>query len=154
MTDRAMLKSKKASLPPSVGEGERVILFDAVCKLCSAWSNFIIKHDKQNRFKLCSVQSGAGQAILSHFDLPTKRLETMLLVKENQALIKSEAFFAIVAELGWPWRLLGVFRIVPLTVRDCLYDRIALNRYKLFGKYDYCRIPSPDHNERYLGDQQ
>jgi predicted DCC family thiol-disulfide oxidoreductase YuxK len=138
------------SLPPYIQQHDSVILFDGVCKLCNAWSNFIITYDVGKKFKLASVQSDEGKAILRHFGYPTDFYETMLVVEGNVCFEKSDAFFAVIKKLNYPWKLLTVFKIMPLPVRNWLYDRIALNRYQLFGKYDYCSLPTPDHDERYL----
>jgi predicted DCC family thiol-disulfide oxidoreductase YuxK len=136
---------------PHLQHHENLILFDGVCKLCNAWSNFIIRHDRQRRFRLASVQSPEGQAVLAHFGYPTDRFDTMLVVRHGACLEKSEAFFAVMAELGFPWKALLAFKLIPSRLRNWLYDRIALNRYAIFGKYDYCALPSPDHAGRFLG---
>jgi predicted DCC family thiol-disulfide oxidoreductase YuxK len=141
---------KTETLPPLVGPDDKLILFDGVCKLCNAWSNFIIKYDIDHQFKLASVQSTEGQAILKHFGYPTDFYDTMLVVEGNQSFEKSEAFFAVMRKLRFPWRLIMIFKILPLAIRDWLYLRVALNRYKLFGKYDYCTLPSADHEYRFL----
>ena len=141
------------NLPPNVKQNDRVILFDGVCKLCNAWSNFIIEKDKRRKFKLCSVQSAEGQEILNYFNFPTEYFETMLYVEGNTMYQKSNAFFRIMLLLGMPWKLLNVFKIFPKCLRDWLYDRIALNRYKLFGKYDYCILPTADHKQRYISEE-
>lgn len=138
------------TLPPFIAQDDCVILFDGVCKLCNAWSNFIIAHDAEKKFKLASVQSREGAAILSHFGYSEDVYETMLLVEGERCYEKSEAFFRVVNRLGYPWRLVIIFRVIPLSLRDWLYDRIALNRYSLFGKYQYCSLPTPDHDSRYL----
>ncbi|PCH60505.1 MAG: thiol-disulfide oxidoreductase [SAR86 cluster bacterium] len=138
------------NLPPNIEENEKVILFDGVCKLCNSWCNFIIKNDKNYRVKLCSVQSEQGQKILKYFDFPTEVFESMLYVEGNSVYQKSDAFFKIMALLGRPWSLLSIFKIIPKPIRDFLYDRIALNRYSLFGKYDVCQLPNADHEHRYL----
>lgn len=140
----------KSTLPPYVKQQDSVILFDGVCKLCNAWSNFIIKYDVNKNFKLASVQSDEGQAILTHFGYPTDFYETMLVVEGERCFEKSEAFFAVVRKLNFTWKLLLVFRVMPLFIRDWFYSRIALNRYKIFGKYQYCVLPTPDHEARYL----
>jgi predicted DCC family thiol-disulfide oxidoreductase YuxK len=137
-------------LPPNIGVSDKVILFDGVCKLCNAWSNFIIKHDRQRVFKLCCVQSKEGKQILLHFGLPSESYETMLYVEGNQSFQKSEAFFQIMIQMGYPWKIVCIFKVIPKPLRDWMYDRIALNRYSLFGKYDYCTLPSPDHKTRFL----
>jgi len=139
-----------ASFPPHVGEYDQVIMFDGVCKLCNGWSRFIIRFDVQKKFKLCSVQSEEGQAILQWFGYPTDYFETMLLVQGNIALEKSDSFLAVVAQLPFPWRLMHIFKWLPKGWRDWCYDRIALNRYKIFGRYDVCMLATPDHATRFL----
>ncbi|MDE3735871.1 putative DCC family thiol-disulfide oxidoreductase YuxK [Metapseudomonas resinovorans] len=136
--------------PPHVRPGERVVLFDGVCKLCNGWAKFLIRHDRARVFKLASVQSVEGQAILRWFGLPTDSFATMLYVEGRELFVRSEAIARIVRQLPAPWPLLGVFRFLPLGVRDWCYDRIALNRYRLFGRHDVCLLPSPDHEGRFL----
>lgn len=127
-----------------------VILFDGVCKLCSAWANFIIEHDTEHRFRLCSVQSAAGQRLLAQHGYPTDTFETMLVSDGERCFEKSAAFFFVMNRLGWPWRGLLVFRLIPRPLRDWLYDRIALNRYRLFGRYELCQLPTADHAGRFV----
>ncbi|OKY25252.1 MULTISPECIES: thiol-disulfide oxidoreductase DCC family protein [Thalassotalea] len=136
--------------PPNIGADDRVILFDGVCKLCNAWCQFIIKYDKQQHFKLCSVQSPEGQQILAHFNLATAHFDTMLYVEDNHYFDKSDAFFHVINKLGFPWRILSVGKIIPKRIRNWLYDRIALNRYALFGQYDTCQLPNSESDHRFL----
>jgi predicted DCC family thiol-disulfide oxidoreductase YuxK len=137
-------------LPPNIQADDCVILFDGVCKLCNAWSNFIIKYDTEQHFKLCSMQSPEGQRILKHFEMPTHHFDTMLYVEGNQYFTKSDACLNMVNKLTFPWRMLYIGKIIPKTIRDWLYNRIALNRYVLFGKYQYCMLPNEDHIHRFL----
>lgn len=136
--------------PPNVDASDCIILFDGVCKLCNGWSQFIIKVDTQQRLKLCSVQSAEGQKILHHFKMPIDHFDTMLFVEGNQFYDKSDAFLKVIHKLGYPWRLLYLFNIIPKGIRNWLYDRIALNRYALFGKYDTCILPSKENENRFL----
>ncbi len=138
------------NLPPCLDKNVNVILFDGVCKLCNGWAKFIIRYDKKQIFKLTSVQSQQGQAILRYFDMPTDEFNTMLLVSNNKSYEKSTAFFKVVKQLPMVFRMLIIFIIIPRPIRDWMYDRIALNRYKLFGKYDQCLLPIPDHENRFL----
>jgi predicted DCC family thiol-disulfide oxidoreductase YuxK len=137
-------------LPPFLGADERVVLFDGVCKLCNGWAKFLIRHDRRRRFKLASVQSVEGQAILQWFGLPTERFDTMAYIEGTKLFVRSSAVLRIAAQLPWPWRGFAVLRCVPRALRDWCYDRIALNRYRLFGRYDQCLLPTPDHAERFL----
>lgn len=140
----------KQGYPPKVSEYDQIILFDAVCKLCNGWSRFIIRVDQHHKFKLCSVQSQEGQAILEWFALPLDNFTTMLLVQGNRAFTKSDSFIQIMKQLPLPFSLLVILKLLPKRMRDWLYDRIALNRYRLFGKYEVCMLPSADHKQRFL----
>ena len=138
--------------PPFIQPGERVVLFDGVCKLCNGWAKFLIRHDAEQRFRLASVQSAEGQELLAWGGLPTERFDTMALIENGQMLLRSDAVLRIVAQLPNPWRWLAWLRFIPRPVRDWCYDRVALNRYRLFGRYDSCLIPNADHARRFLHD--
>ena len=146
-----MQKRKMKPLAPNLQPGDRVILFDGVCRLCSAWVRFLIRFDREHKFKLAAVQSEEGQAILSFFGLPLDEFETMLLVEGNQVYGKSDAFLRVLRQLPFPWPVFTCFRWIPRTLRDWVYDRIARNRYRWFGKYDTCRMPAAAERQRFLG---
>lgn len=138
------------NLPPLIQADDRVVLFDGVCKLCNGWAKFLIRHDSGHSFKLASVQSPEGQAILGWFDLPTDRFDTMAYVEGDRLFVRSEAVLRVVGQLPRPWRLAAALRLLPRPLRDWCYDRIALNRYRLFGRYDSCLLPAADHARRFL----
>lgn len=144
------MQEQEIDLPPGVAPTEHIVLFDGICKLCSAWARFLIRFDHNHRFKLATVQSPEGQAILAWFGLPTDHYETMLLVVGPRCYTKSSAFIRILRKLPFPWSLACVVWIVPRFIRDWVYDRIAFNRYSLFGKYESCLLPTPDHASRFL----
>ena len=129
---------------------DRVVLFDGVCKLCAAWVKFLIRFDRKHRFKLATVQSPEGQAILAWYGFPTDFYQTMLLVEGAEIYTKSAAFLRVMGRLPLPWPLACVAWPIPYFIRDWLYDRIALNRYKLFGRYQVCMVPDMDHDSRFL----
>lgn len=129
-----------------------VILFDGVCKLCNAWSRFLIRFDRKMIFKLASVQSPEGQAILRWHGLPTDTFQTMLLIEGPRAFTRSTAFVRVMARLPFPWFLFAGTWLIPRPIRDWLYDRIARHRYALFGRYDSCMLPDADHHGRFLDD--
>lgn len=143
--------SEPRQLPPHVNANDKVVLFDGVCKLCNGWVRFLIKHDKHQLFKLCTVQSPEGQAILKWFAFPTDTFETMLLIQGNIAFTKSDAFLKVVSQLPQPWRSVSILKIIPRSIRDWCYDRIALNRNRLFGRYEQCMLPSDENRKRFLG---
>lgn len=128
----------------------RIILFDGVCVLCSAWVPFVHQRDPAGRYHFASVQSEAGQALLAWLGLPIDQCDTMVYIESGQAYYRSTAFLKIVRGLAGPWPLLGAGRLVPAFLRDWLYDRIALNRYRLFGKHETCMVPTPELAGRFV----
>lgn len=135
---------------PHLAPGETVVLFDGVCKLCNGWAKFLIRHDRDQRVRLATVQSPEGQALLSWAGLSVEAFDTMAVIRDRQYWVRSDAFFEVVAHLPAPWPALRLLRLIPRGLRDWAYDRIALNRYRLFGKHDVCLLPTPDHQRRFL----
>jgi len=131
-------------------QNKRLILFDGVCKLCHGWSQFVIKHDNERKFTLCSIQSDIGKEILLHFGYDSEQVTTMLYVEHDQCWAFSDAFLAIIRQFSWPWKALYLFAVIPQFIRDPLYRWIATHRYQWFGKYDYCLMPNADHDSRFL----
>jgi len=131
-------------------QNKHVILFDGQCKLCDAWCNFIIKRDKKARFKLCSVQSRKGHAVLNYFHYPTDNMKSMVYVDNEQCFTQSDAVIRVLSQLGWPWRAVLILSLIPKRLRDWGYDRVAFNRYHLFGKFNYCRLPHREDQRHYL----
>jgi predicted DCC family thiol-disulfide oxidoreductase YuxK len=136
--------------PPHLTPHDRVVLFDGVCRLCSGWSRFLLRRDRARRLKLCRVQSPEGQAILAWFGFPTDHYGTMIYIEGGRAHVRTDGILRVLAQLPRPWPWLRVARIVPAPVRDWLYDRVALNRYRLFGRYDACVAPDADVRSRFI----
>jgi predicted DCC family thiol-disulfide oxidoreductase YuxK len=130
---------------------KKIILFDGVCKLCSAWAAFLIKYDKNRVFTLATVQSEEGQAILKHYGYPTDHFDTMILLDQGQLYDQSTAFLKVMKQLPFPWPILYAFHFIPNRLRNWMYDRVALNRYRLFGQHESCVLPDPEHQSRFLG---
>lgn len=130
-----------------------IILFDAKCVLCSAWADFMIKHDPQYQFKLAPVQSNLGQQILRKYQLPTDHFETMVLLEKGQLYTESTAFLRIIQCLDFPYSTLRYTNIIPKLIRDFAYRRIALNRYRLFGKTEQCYMVTSEVQQHFLLDE-
>lgn len=133
--------------PPGV---HPLIIFDGHCVLCSANARFVLRHDRRRRFRLTTAQSDAGRAIQRRFGLDPNALETIIVVRDGRPLTRSDAILAIAAGLGWPWRAVAAFRLVPRFLRDQLYDLVARNRYRWFGRRDICWLPGPAEADRIL----
>jgi predicted DCC family thiol-disulfide oxidoreductase YuxK len=112
--------------------------------------NFIIDHDSKNIFRFASLQSDSGQTLLNKFNLNVESFDSIILVEGDKYYSRSSAVLRIVKNFPGLWKLLYLFVIVPPPLRDLIYDIIAENRYKWFGRKDSCRIPTPDLKEKFL----
>lgn len=129
---------------------KEIIVFDGICNLCNFSVQFIIKRDKNKRFKFVSAQSDIGTAILEKYNFSVENLRTLLLIKEGNVFIKSSAILEIIKTFGGIWSLCSIFSILPEWIRDFMYDLVAKNRYRFFGKRDSCMMPSEDIRSRFL----
>ena len=127
-----------------------VVVFDALCPLCSANARFILRQDRRARFRLASMQGEAGAALYRRFGLDPADPETLILVEGDRLRRDSDAVLAICAALGWPWKLAGLARLVPAFLRDPVYRWIARHRYRLFGRRETCWLPDPALKDRFL----
>lgn len=137
-------------LPPGVSAADRVVLFDGECVMCSAGAQALMRLDRRRRFKLGTVQSPEGKRILAWHGLPTESFDTFVLVEGPRLYVRSAAYVRIVARLDFPWNLAAVIWVIPRPARDWLYDTIARNRFRLFGRRDRCIVLTPDHQARLL----
>lgn len=131
-------------------EAGPIILFDAECVLCSANAQFVLRHDKRARFRLASIQGVAGAALCREHGLDPHDPTSILVVDGARVRYDSDAVLAIYEGLGWPWRLLALFRLIPAFLRDPAYRWVARNRYRLFGKRATCWVAAPEYQNRIL----
>lgn len=128
----------------------KIILFDGVCNLCNSSVNFIIDRDKNNKFKFAALQSDTGQRLLEKFSLNASEFDSVILIDDNKFYTKSTAALKIAKEFPSFWKFLYVLIIIPAPLRNVFYDLVAKNRYRLFGKKDSCRMPTPELKEKFL----
>lgn len=131
-------------------EDKPIILFDGICNFCNAMVNFIIRHDKKNVFRFATLQSQAGKSLLSRHQIDWKANDSFVVIEKDKAYQKSNASLRLYNKLPWYWKWTQVFWIVPKFLRDGVYNIIARNRYKWFGKKEECMIPTPDIKSRFL----
>lgn len=127
-----------------------VILFDGVCNFCNAGINFIIKQDRKKVFRFAALQSEAGQKLLAQYSLPKKEYESFVLIDGGKVYQKSSAGLRVYGKLPWYWKWTQAFWLAPKFIRNAVYDFIARNRYKWFGKKEACMIPTQDVKSRFL----
>ncbi len=127
-----------------------VILFDGVCNLCTGSVLFAIKRDPKELFRFASLQSEFGKSVLQKFNLSSAEMNSVLLLDRGTLYQRSSAALAIARKLNGGWPLLYGFKIIPAFLRDAIYNWIARNRYRWFGKTDACMIPTPELKSRFL----
>lgn len=127
-----------------------LVLYDGTCGLCSRSVQLILRHDRRGRFRFAALQSELGGALLARHGLPADALDTVVLVEDDRAWTKSAAALRIARGMDGPWPLLRALGIVPRPVRDFFYDRLANNRYRIFGRVDACMLPPPEVRARFL----
>lgn len=125
-----------------------LVLFDGVCNFCNGSVNFIIRHDKDDRFRFAPLQSDLGRENIDRFGLDS--LDSIILVEDDRAFAHSTAALRIARGLGFPWSLSYAAIIVPRFLRDFFYKTFAKYRYKLFGRTDACMIPTPEVRAKFL----
>lgn len=131
-------------------QGKKIVLFDGVCNLCNRSVQFIIKRDKKQQFLFASLQGKTGQELLRQFDLPANDLNSFILIDGNNLYKRSTGALRMLKALGGGWQLLYAFIIIPPFIRDAVYNWIARNRYKWYGKREECMIPTPELRKRFL----
>jgi len=127
-----------------------IILFDSECLLCNQSVQFILKHDRNEAFRFASLQSKVGQQLLKKHQFPYQYNESIILIENGKAYIKSTATLRIVKKLNGPWKLLYIFKFIPRRIRNIAYDYIAKNRYNWFGKQNTCMMMSPEIKRRFI----
>ena len=135
---------------PPFPDDRPIIIFDGYCALCSGWANFVLRHDRRSVFRLLRAQSTLGHSLYVHYGLDPDDYETNILIADGRALFKSESSIRMLEGLGWPWKLAAVFRILPRVVRDPMYNLIARNRLRFFGKRATCYLPQKQYADRFL----
>lgn len=128
-----------------------IILFDGVCNFCNSTINFMIDRDKKGIFKFAALQSEPGREILKKHNIFTLTdFDSVILEKDGKLYQKSDAALEIARSMDGLWKLLYGFKILPKFIRDFVYDLVAKNRYRLMGKMDACRLPTPELRARFL----
>jgi predicted DCC family thiol-disulfide oxidoreductase YuxK len=127
-----------------------IILFDGMCNLCTWSVQFIIKRDPVARFRFASLQSPIGQRLLTELGVSSQAIDSFVLIEGRSWHINSDAALRVTRHLSGLWPLLTVLCLLPRSLRDWGYARVASNRYRWFGQPDMCMVPSPAIQDRFL----
>lgn len=141
-----------ASDPRSFATGQSgpVIVFDGVCVLCNGWIGFLLRHDRERRYRFAAMQGSHGRGLLVAHGLDPDDPVSFLLVEGGRAWTDTDAIARVLVGLGGIWRVGASIRWLPRVLRDPLYRLIARNRYRWFGRYEHCLLPTAEQRTRFL----
>ena len=141
--------------PAAGGEGVHLVLYDGVCGLCSRLLQFLLKRDRRAVFTFASLQSAVGRTIVERFGGDPNQLASFHVLanyrgNKPQMFSRSSAVLFVAGELGWPWKMAALMRVLPTSILDHVYDVVARNRYRVFGRNEQCLTPRPEFRGRFV----
>ena len=145
------MKTDGTRLSEAFGVPDGTVLYDGVCVLCSAWFRFVTARDRDARFRFTAIQSRRGRALAVRLGIDPDNPRTNAVILGGRAHVRSDAAIQVLRMLpGWSWA--GLLRVAPRSLRDWIYDGVARNRYRLFGRTETCMIPRSDLARHVLPD--
>ena len=128
----------------------KVILFDGVCNLCNGTVYWVIARDIKNQFHFASLQSPFGKQVLQNFGLADEYMNSIIFLDNNEIYMRSSAVLRILKHLGSFYQTAYVFILIPEFLRNAVYNFIAKNRYRWFGKKETCMVPTPKLKSKFI----
>jgi predicted DCC family thiol-disulfide oxidoreductase YuxK len=144
------MSARGKPLPSGLSLPTKLLVFDGVCVLCSGTVQFILKHEKAPEFSFAPVQSALGQRVLAALGQPLDGNDSFVVTDNGRYYLRTEAAIQIARAMKAPWSWLAVVRVLPRAWGDAAYDWLARRRYRIFGRYDTCRLPDGALMERFL----
>lgn len=131
-------------------QGHPIVLVDGVCHFCQGLTKWIIKRDPEGKYHFASLQSDVAKKLLEQGNLSTDSMDTFVLIEDEKYYTRSTAALRLAKGLKFPYPLLYVLIIVPKFIRNAIYNTVARNRYRWFGKDEACMLPTPEIKDRFL----
>ena len=128
-----------------------VVFFDGVCNLCNGVVQFLILNDTSKTLHYASLQSDAGQAITRSLNMPTEELDSIIFYDGETLYTHDLAVLNMVPYLPWYYQFIRIGWVLPRFVRKALYNWVAKNRYRMFGKTNECMLPRPEWKPLFIG---
>lgn len=143
-------EEKNLSVSPNIPAGKFLVVFDGVCNLCNGFVNFLIRHDQRDRLLFAMLPS--TEKLFSQSEMRNKILaaDSVALIADGKIYFRSTAVLKLLRKLGGGWKIFYVLMIIPKPIRDWVYDGVARNRYRCFGKRDVCRVPEEGVKKKFI----
>lgn len=135
-------------MPPTEADSP-VIIFDGRCQLCNRWVDWIMRRDRQRRFRFATLDSEFSRSLLVQ-NPSLSQVDSIIVVDQNRTLIKADAVIYVASILGGVWTILRAGRLLRKSWRDAIYDLVARRRYRWFGESKVCRLPGESDRSRWL----
>lgn len=132
---------------------ELIVFYDGVCKLCNGFVNFLLAVDKKGVIKFASLQSAFAEHLLQDAIKKSEDFETIIFLEKGKIYYESSAVLRIFKYLGFFYSILSIFLIVPSFVRNPIYRLISRHRYKIFGRYQSCKLPDKSYEDRFYDEK-
>jgi len=141
--------------PPIPETGQHLLLFDGSCGLCESLVQFVLARDPAGIFHFAPLSSPQGRSIVARHGGDPDDVSTMYVVAdyrtpEARPLTRSRAALFVLGALGWPWKAITLFGVLPTSLLDRVYDLVARNRYRVFGRREHCFMPRPEWQNRFI----
>ena len=135
--------------------GQHLLLYDGTCGLCHRLVRAVLERDGVGVFHFASLQSPVAAELLARLSGGRSLGDTFVVVANHQGhrsalLTKGSAAIFVLKALGWPWKVVAAFGVLPTAALDRAYDVMARHRYRIFGRRDHCVLPTPEHKRRFL----
>ncbi|MFZ4798469.1 MAG: thiol-disulfide oxidoreductase DCC family protein [Bacteroidia bacterium] len=133
-----------------MNHSQSMVFFDGVCNLCNGFVQFVLKNEVNSNYQFCSLQSEFAINFFKEKQFLTCGIDSVIVFENNQFYIESAAAFKIISKLKWPYRVFGIFAVLPNFINNFIYKLIAKYRYKIFGKSNVCWVMSDKNKLRFL----
>lgn len=131
---------------------DNLVIFDGVCGFCTKLVQFILRHESDHVFRFAPMQSTTGSRIMRELGIDPSDAETFVVISGGEAFTRSDAALRLMNHLRGGWKALRILGVLPRPMRDWAYGVVARNRYRWFGRFDQCMVPSPEIRERFITD--
>ena len=145
------MNEKSISVSAVIPADKFLIVFDGVCHLCNGFVKFLIHHDKHDRFLFATLQSAEKLSVNSEIKSKISSTDSIALIADGKIYFRSEAVLRILIKPGGGWKMFYVLFIFPKPYRDWVYDLVAKNRYRWFGRKDVCMVPDENIRRKFIG---
>lgn len=136
---------------PSFPDDRPVLVFDGHCVMCSGVARFVLRHDRSRTIRLLPAQTPLGRALYVHLGLDPLDYASNIFLDDGVAWLRGEGSLRLARRLGLPWSVAAGLGILPRRWQNWLYERLAANRFALFGRLEVCYRTEAGHADRFLG---